>query len=137
MFIGENGKVPGMSKAFTIAAFVISSLDVQAAGDPVSVPAKFDGRWDLEASTASGACPATTHVQIDVAHGIATATGSMLYTVKGGISLAGVVRGTIATFTAKALVNGAVDGDGLGRGTWRTQEGGLLNCSGSWTARRA
>lgn len=74
---------------------------------------------------------------MNVAKGEATVSSSILYSVSGGISQAGAVRGAISTAATTALVTGKVDGDEIGRGTWRTQEGSLLTCRGSWTARRA
>ena len=107
-----------------------------AAGNPVSVPTKYDGRWTIEATTVSGACPATLSLEMRVAQGEATVSSSILYSVSGGISQAGAVRGTISTAATTALVTGRIEGDQVGRGTWRTQDGSLLTCSGSWTAHR-
>ncbi|MCJ2020421.1 heme utilization protein [Methylobacterium sp. E-065] len=108
-----------------------------AAGNPVSVPAKYDGRWTIEATTISGACPGTLSLEMSVAKGEASVSSSVLYSVSGEISQAGAVRGTISTAATTALVMGRVDGDEVGRGTWRTQDGSLLTCSGSWMAHRA
>jgi hypothetical protein len=47
------------------------------------------------------------------------------------------VRGTISTAAATALVTGKVEGDEVGRGSWRTQEGSLLTCAGHWAAHRS
>lgn len=108
-----------------------------AASSPVSVPAKYDGRWTIEATTMSGACPGTLSLEMNVAQGEATVSSSILYSVSGGISQAGSVRGTISTAATTALVTGRVEGNEVGRGVWRTQDGSLLTCSGSWTAHRA
>lgn len=85
----------------------------------------------------SGACPATLSLEMNVAKGEATVSSSILYSVSGGISQTGAVRGTISTAATTALVTGKVERDEVGRGTWRTQDGSLLTCSGSWTAHRA
>lgn len=103
-----------------------------AAGNPVSVSARYDGRWAIEATTKIGACPSTLSLEMNVAQGEATVSSSILYSVSGGISQAGAVRGTTATAATTALVTGRVKGNRVGRGSWRTQEGSLLTCNGSW-----
>ncbi len=87
-------------------------------------------RWTMaiEATTMSGACPATLSFEMNVAKGEAIVSSSILYSVSGGISQAGAVRRTISTATTAALVTGRVEGDEVGRGTWRTQDGSLLTC---------
>jgi hypothetical protein len=124
--------------AFSAAVLVmLTGAPLAWAGNPVSVPAKYDGRWAIEATTLSGGCPGTLNLEMNVAQGEATVSSSILYSVSGGISQAGAVRGTISTAATTALVTGRVEGDQVGRGTWRTQDGSLLTCSGSWTAHRA
>lgn len=114
-----------------ILTLLIGASLAWAAGNPVSVPAKYDGRWAIEATTMSGACPATLSFEMNVAKGEAIVSSSILYSVSGGISQAGAVRRTISTATTAALVTGRVEGDEVGRGTWRTQDGSLLTCGGS------
>jgi hypothetical protein len=130
-----------MMRRETFSAAVLTLLTsaplAWAAGNPVSVPARYDGRWTIEATTISGACPAMLSLEMNVAQGDATVSSSILYSVSGGISQAGAVRGSISTTGTRALVTGKVEGDEVGRGTWRTQDGSLLTCSGSWTAHRA
>lgn len=126
------------TKAMSAAILVmfIGVPAARAAGSPVSVPARYDGRWMIEAVTVSGACPNALNLEMRVAQGEATVSSSILYSVSGGISSAGAVRGTISTAAATALVTGKVEGDEVGRGTWRTRDGSLLACSGNWTAHR-
>lgn len=135
---GEQTAVHMMRReAFSAAVLVlITGAPLAWAGNPVSVPAKYDGRWTIEAITVSRACPGTLSLAMDVAKGEATVSSSILYSVTGGISQAGAVRGTISTAATTALVTGKVEGDDVGRGTWRTQDGSLLTCNGSWTAHR-
>jgi hypothetical protein len=137
---GERTAVHIMRRTAFFAAVLVLLTGAPlawAAGNPVSVPAKYDGQWTIEATTVSGACPATLSLEMNVAQGEATVSSSILYSVSGGISQAGAVRGTISTAATTALVTGRVEGDQVGRGTWRTQDGSLLTCSGSWTAHRA
>jgi hypothetical protein len=126
-----------LEKISAAALLLLSSVPVQAAGDPVSVPAKYDGRWVIEAITKSGGCPATLSLEIDVAKGEATVSSSILYSVNGGITPSGSVQGMISTAATMALVTGRVDKNDVGRGTWRTKDGSLLACNGDWTAHRA
>jgi hypothetical protein len=126
-----------LEKISAAALLLLSSVSVPAAGDPVSVPAKYDGRWVIEATTKSGGCPATLSLEMDVAKGEATVSSSILYSVNGGITPSGSVRGMISTAATIALVTGRVDNDEVGRGTWRTKDGSLLTCNGDWTAHRA
>ncbi|MGT2479234.1 hypothetical protein ACU4GR_10740 (plasmid) [Methylobacterium oryzae CBMB20] len=126
-----------LEKISAAALLLLSGVPVQAAGDPVSVPAKYDGRWVIEAITKSGACPATLSLEMHVAKGEATVSSSILYSVNGGITPGGSVRGMISTAATMALVTGRVDDDAIGRGTWRTKDGSLLTCNGDWTAHRA
>lgn len=138
--LGERAAVHMMRRtAFSAAvlALLTGASLAWTAGNPVSVPARYDGRWTIEATTVSGACPGTLSLEMKVAQGEATVSSSILYSVTGGISQAGTVRGTISTAATTALVTGRVEGDEVGRGTWRTQDGSLLTCSGSWTAHRA
>jgi hypothetical protein len=136
---GEETAVHMMRRtAFSAAVLVLlTGASLAWAGNPVSVPARYDGRWTIEATTVSGACPATLSLEMNVAQGEATVSSSILYSVSGGISQAGAVRGTISTAATTALVTGRVEGDQVRRGSWRTQDGSLLTCSGSWTAHRA
>lgn len=121
---------------FAAVLVLLAGASLAWAGNSVLVPAKYDGRWTIEATTKSGTCPPTLSLEMNVARGEATVSSSILYSVSGGISQAGAVQGTVSTVATTALVTGRVEGDQAGRGTWRTKEGSLLTCSGSWTAHR-
>lgn len=87
------------------AAILLTLIGVplKAAGNSVSVPAKYDGRWTIEATTKSGVCPSTLSLEMVVARGEANVSSNILYSVSGGISQAGSVRGTISTAATTAL----------------------------------
>lgn len=97
-------------EAFSAAVVVLltGATLASAAGNPVSVPAGYDGGWTIEAITMSGACPAILSLEMNVANGEPTVWFSILYSVNGGISQAGAVRGTISTASTTALVTGGV-----------------------------
>ncbi|MCJ2093975.1 MULTISPECIES: hypothetical protein [unclassified Methylobacterium] len=56
--------------------------------------------------------------------------------IAGGVSAAGAVKATITKGTNRVPIAGSLNTEGSGSGTWGTS-GGLIECSGSWSARRA
>ncbi|MCJ2070002.1 hypothetical protein MKK75_14555 [Methylobacterium sp. J-030] len=56
--------------------------------------------------------------------------------IDGGVSAGGTVQATITSGANKVPISGNLDAKGGGSGTWRTS-GGLVECSGSWNAKRS
>ncbi|MET0527343.1 MAG: heme utilization protein, partial [Microvirga sp.] len=56
--------------------------------------------------------------------------------IDGGVSANGSVQATITKGSSKVPIAGSLNTKGSGSGTWRTS-GGLVECSGGWSAQRA
>ena len=115
---------------------VVSSLTpVNAATKKVRVPNQYDGSWSIVATTAQGPCSATTTYQVRIRDSDASVPGEDI-DVDGGVSASGTVQATIVQGSNRVPITGKLNPKGSGSGTWRTS-GGLIECSGSWSAKRA
>ncbi|MGU3664557.1 hypothetical protein ACLBX9_10275 [Methylobacterium sp. A49B] len=56
--------------------------------------------------------------------------------IDGGVSASGSVQAMINKGSNRVPIAGSLTAKGSGSGTWRTS-GGLAECSGSWSAKRA
>jgi hypothetical protein len=106
-----------------------------AAMKKVRVPNQYDGAWSIVASTAEGPCSATTTYQVQIKDSDASVPGEDI-NIDGGVSKAGAVQATIVQGSNRVPITGQLTTKGSGVGTWRTS-GGLVECSGSWSAKRA
>jgi hypothetical protein len=106
-----------------------------AATKKVRVPNQHDGSWSIVASTTDGPCSPTTTYQVRIKDSDASIPGEDI-DVSGGVSAAGVVQATIVQGPNHVPIMGTLSLKGSGTGTWRTS-GGLVACSGSWSAKRA
>jgi hypothetical protein len=106
-----------------------------AAMKKVRVPNQYDGAWSIVASTAEGPCSATTTYQVQIKDSDASVPGEDI-NIDGGVSKAGAVQATIVQGSNRVPITGQLSPKGSGVGTWRTS-GGLVECSGSWSAKRA
>ena len=105
-----------------------------AATKKVQVPDRYDGSWSITAVTKDGPCAATTSYQVQIKAGDASIPGEAV-DIDGGVTAGGAVQATITKGSNKVPITGNLDPKGSGGGTWRTS-GGLLSCSGTWTAKR-
>ena len=105
-----------------------------AAMKKVRVPNQYDGAWSIVASTAEGPCSATTTYQVQIKDSDASVPGDDI-NIDGGVSTAGAVQATIVQGSNRVPITGQLSTKGSGVGTWRTS-GGLVECSGSWSAKR-
>ncbi|MCJ2070022.1 heme utilization protein [Methylobacterium sp. J-030] len=105
-----------------------------AATRKVRVPNLYDGSWTIIATTAEGPCSASTSYQVQIKDSDASIPGEV--DIDGGVSASGAVQATITQGSNKVPISGSLDPKGSGSGTWRTS-GGLVACSGSWSAKRA
>lgn len=55
--------------------------------------------------------------------------------IDGGVAASGAVQATIKQGSNRVPITGNLNAKGSGSGTWRTS-GGLIECSGSWSAKR-
>ncbi|MDP4026118.1 heme utilization protein [Methylobacterium sp. NEAU 140] len=128
-----------MTRAFvsTLAACLTAAVfnPAEAAGNKVRVPDQFDGSWTITAVTKDGPCAASTSYRVQIKGGDASIPDPEV-TIDGGVSKRGSVQATITKGASRAPINGNLSRKGSGSGTWRTS-GGLVECSGSWSARRA
>lgn len=108
---------------------------VDAATKKVRVPNQFDGSWTIVATTAEGPCSASTSYRVQIKDSDASISGQEV-DIDGGVSAAGGVQATITQGSNKVPIAGSLTAKGSGSGTWRTS-GGLVDCSGSWSAKRA
>jgi hypothetical protein len=108
---------------------------VHAATKKVRVPDQFDGSWTIVATTAEGPCSASTSYHVQIKDSDASIPGEEV-DIDGGVSAGGAVQATITQGSNKVPIAGSLTAQGSGNGTWRTS-GGLVECSGSWSAKRA
>ena len=106
-----------------------------AAMKKVRVPNQYDGSWTIVATTRQGPCSASTSYHVQIKDSDASIPGEEV-DIDGGVSSAGSVQATITQGSNKVPISGSLDTKGSGSGTWRTS-GGLVECSGSWSAKRA
>ncbi len=99
------------------------------------MPNQFDGSWTIVASTAAGPCSANTSYHVQIKDSDASIPGEDI-DVDGGVSAGGAVQATITQGLNKVPIAGSLTAKGSGSGTWRTS-GGLVECRGSWSAKRA
>jgi ABC-type glycerol-3-phosphate transport system substrate-binding protein len=118
--------------AAVLTASALSPVD--AATKKVRVPNQYDGSWTIVATTAEGPCSASTSYQVQIKDSDASIPGEV--DIDGGVSASGSVQATITQGSNKVPISGSLDPKGSGSGTWRTS-GGLVECSGSWSAKRA
>ena len=105
-----------------------------AATKKVQVPDQFDGSWSITALTKDGPCAASTSYQVQIKDSDASIPGEV--DIDGGVSASGSVQATITQGANKVPISGNLDPKGSGSGTWHTS-GGLVSCSGSWSAKRS
>ncbi|MFC5554225.1 heme utilization protein [Methylobacterium iners] len=98
------------------------------------MPNKFDGSWNILAMTSQGPCSANTSYQVQIKSSNASVPGEDI-DISGGVSSRGVVQLSIIKGSNTVPIMGKLNSDGSGSGTWRTS-GGLVDCSGSWSAKR-
>ena len=119
--------------AIAISAGLICSAD--AAVRKVKIPNQYDGSWTIIAATAQGPCSASTSYQVQIRGSDASIPGDEI-DIDGGVSARGAVKATITKGANRVPIAGSLSTKGSGSGTWRTS-GGLIECSGSWSAKRA
>ncbi|MGT2478841.1 heme utilization protein (plasmid) [Methylobacterium oryzae CBMB20] len=120
-----------LAAGLTAGAF----LPAGAATKKVQVPNQFDGSWTIVATTAEGPCSASTSYKVQIKDSDASIPGEEV-DIDGGVSAAGAVQATITQGSNKVPIAGSLTAKGSGSGTWRTS-GGLVECSGSWSAKRS
>ena len=126
-------RISALIVAASLAVLALSPAD--AATRKVRVPNKYDGSWTIVATTAQGPCSANTSYHVQIKDSDASIPGQEI-DIDGGVSAGGAVQATITSGTNKVPIAGSLDAKGGGSGTWHTS-GGLVECSGSWSARRA
>ena len=125
-------RIPTLIIAAGLTAGALSP--VHAATKKVRVPNQYDGSWTIIATTVEGPCSASTSYQVQIKDSDASIPGEM--DIDGGVSASGSVQATITQGSNKVPIAGSLTPKGSGSGTWRTS-GGLVECRGSWSAKRA
>lgn len=120
-----------LAAGLTAGAF----LPAGAATKKVQVPNQFDGSWTIVATTTEGPCSASTSYKVQIKDSDASIPGEEV-DIDGGVSAGGAVQATITQGSNKVPIAGSLTAKGSGSGTWRTS-GGLVECRGSWSAKRA
>lgn len=100
----------------------------------VEVPDRFDGSWNIVARSTSGPCAQSSNYSVSIRRGDASVPGREI-DIDGGVSAGGAVQATIIQGSNKVPITGNLYPNGSGSGTWRTS-GGLVECSGSWSAKK-
>ena len=126
-------RIPVAILAAAVSATPLYPAD--AAMRKVRIPNQYDGSWTIVAATAQGPCSASTSYQVQIKGSDASIPGDEI-DIDGGVSAGGAVKATITKGTNRVPIAGSLSTRGSGSGTWRTS-GGLIECSGSWSAKRA
>jgi hypothetical protein len=125
----------------TLAAILMAGLtaaiipSAQAAKKKVQVPDQYDGSWSITAVTKDGPCAASTSYQVQIKDSDASVPGDDI-DIDGGVAASGAVQATIKQGSNRVPITGNLSQKGNGNGTWHTS-GGLVECSGSWSAKRS
>lgn len=114
---------------------VAALCPAEAAKKKIQVPDRYDGAWIIVATTVQGPCAASTNYQVRIKDSDASIPGDDI-DIDGGVSVRGAVNATITKGSNKVPITGSLNPKGSSSGTWRTS-GGLVECSGSWSAQRA
>ena len=117
------------------AAVLIIACAAPAASAPhrTPLPDRFDGTWSVEIITEAGSCDRAYRYPVRIERGRARFVGTA-FTVEGGVTGNGAIRGSISNGTTTADVRGRLGRNGFGAGTWASS--GLLQCRGRWNAER-
>ena len=91
--------------------------------------ATFDGAWNVQIASSSGACPNGTTVSIGINNG-QVASGNAMFVASGRVADAGTISVTLSSGIKRAVGSGHLTATS-GSGTWH----GVM-CSGTWTAQR-
>lgn len=126
-------RIPVLILAAGMMAGALCQAD--AATKKVRVPNHFDGSWTIVATTTEGPCSPSTSYHVQIKDSDASIPGEEV-DIDGGVSAGGAVQATITQGSNKVPIAGSLAANGSGSGTWRTS-GGLVECSGSWSAKRA
>jgi hypothetical protein len=125
----------------TLAAILVAGLmtaaipAAQAAKKKVQVPDQYDGSWSIRAVTKDGPCAASTSYQVQIKNSDASVPGDDI-NIDGGVAAGGAVQATIKQGSNRVPITGNLSQKGSGSGSWHTS-GGLVECSGSWSAKRS
>ncbi len=112
---------------------VVGSFAVLAPQAQAQV-SKYNGRWSVEVVTEQGNCDRAYRYSIVIENGRARYGGQEAFDVSGEVKPNGAVAGSIAYGSDRANVNGRLDAEGWGEGTWSTS--GSRSCGGRWNAER-
>lgn len=130
-----------MKRAILSTAVIAATLAATLAAGPadaakrkVAVPHRYDGRWSIEVVTQDGPCDRAYRYGVQIERGEASYAGGE-FAISGRVSASGGVRAVISRGSDRAQVSGQLARSGTGSGTWQTA-GGLISCSGSWSAVR-
>ncbi len=120
---------------------LISCISLAVVGASIAWPgpaqaqvSKYNGRWSVEVITEQGSCDRAYRYSIVIENGRARYGGQEAFDVSGQVQPNGAVAGSIAYGSDRANVNGRLDADGRGEGTWTTS--GSRSCGGRWNAER-
>jgi hypothetical protein len=91
--------------------------------------ATFDGEWNVQIASSSGACSSGTSVSIGISNGQVASSNGMV-AASGRVAAAGAINVTLTSGMKRAIGFGRLNGSS-GSGTWRA-----ALCSGTWTAQR-
>jgi hypothetical protein len=92
----------------------------------------YDGSWDLNFVTQTGACDPAYNFTVNISDGIVTHPNLVKF--KGYVAPSGAVRASVTVHDKYASGVGRLAG-ASGRGTWSGYSG-AAHCSGYWTAQR-
>jgi len=107
----------------------------EAAIKSLGVPSQYDGSWRIVAKTTTGLCSASKSYHVTIKNSDASISDKDIG-IDGGVLIDGAVQILIVKGSNRVPITGHLDAKGSGSGTWHAT-GGLVECSGHWTAERA
>jgi hypothetical protein len=122
-----------MSRLAAAALILTSTGPAWAAPHRAPAAERYDGTWSVEIITESGTCDRAYRYPVKIEHGRARFVGTA-FTVEGGVTGNGAIRGSISNGSSTADVRGRLGANGFGAGSWVSS--GLLQCRGRWNAER-
>jgi hypothetical protein len=125
--VGTKGNVMEHFRKTGLAIRILVCLGMSIATPAAA--ATFDGAWNVQIASSSGACPNGTTVSIGINNG-QVASGNAMFVASGRVADAGTISVTLSSGIKRAVGSGHLTATS-GSGTWH----GVM-CSGTWTAQR-
>jgi hypothetical protein len=116
----------------TLSLWIIAAACLVAPASLAHARSAYDGSWDLNFVTQSGACDPAYNFTVNISDGVVTHPNLVKF--RGYVAKSGSVRASVTVHDKFASGTGRLSG-ASGRGRWSGSAAGA-RCSGYWTAQR-